>query len=318
MEFITQQAVPLCLCGEISFRYPPELPTAYGLSTAPNNVGPCAGANIRASLFKNCSAPADALQQLAEGLISTSGSKPMNSSAVRQEEVGNLLLASLPPDEFRQLAPQLARVGLEAGARLYEPEEVVPFIHFAEGGLLSLLSTLEDGVSVEVGALGREGLGGLLVLLGSDVAAHTAAVRVGATALRIRTTQARECFERLPGFRARVLRYSRLLMSQVSQATLCNTTHTVEQRLARWLMLARLRLGGETIPVTHESLSHMLGVRRSGVTVTVGTLGQAGLVSHGRGFVRVEDAAGLANASCVCYRPLAEEYDNFSNSLSTL
>ncbi|HEX8337540.1 MAG TPA: hypothetical protein VF621_12470, partial [Pyrinomonadaceae bacterium] len=107
--------------------------------------------------------------------------------AVRQEEVGNLLLAALPPEEFRQLAPHLTRVGLEAGERLYEPEEAVPFVHFTEGGLLCLLSTLEDGASVEVGALGREGLGGLLVLFGAEVAAHTAAVRVGATALRVRT-----------------------------------------------------------------------------------------------------------------------------------
>jgi CRP-like cAMP-binding protein len=235
--------------------------------------------------------------------------------AVRQEEVGNLLLASLPPEEFRELAPQLARVGLEAGARLYDPAGVVPYIHFAEGGLLSLLSTLEDGASTEVGALGREGLGGLLVLLGSDVAAHVAAVCVGGSALRIRTTQARECFERLPGFRGRVLRYSRMLMSQVSQTTLCNTLHTVEQRLARWLMLARMRLGSDKIPVTHETLSHMLGVRRSGVTVTVGALAQAGLVSHGRGFIRVEDAAGLGGAACGCYGLLSDEYGRFINNL---
>jgi len=242
----------------------------------------------------------------------------MSLATVRQEEVGNLLLASLPPEEFRQLAPRLARVSLDAGERLYEPAEAVPFIHFTEGGLLSLLSTLEDGVSVEVGGLGREGLGGVLVLLGSDVAAHTAAVRVGASALRIRTAQARECFERLPGFRARVLRYSRLLMSQVSQTTLCNTLHTVEQRLARWLLLARMRLGSDTIHVTHEALSHMLGVRRSGVTVTVGALAQAGLVSHGRGFVRVEDAAGLRATSCECQGLFADEYGNFINNLDTL
>ncbi|HEX7317995.1 MAG TPA: Crp/Fnr family transcriptional regulator [Pyrinomonadaceae bacterium] len=242
----------------------------------------------------------------------------MRPLTVRQEEVGNLLLASLPPEEFRQLAPHLTRVGLEAGERLYAPEEVVPFIHFAEGGLLSLLSTLGDGGVVEVGALGREGLGGLLVLLGSDVAAHTAAVRVGGGALRVRTTQARECFELLPGFRARVLSYSRVLLSQVSRTTLCNTRHTVEQRLARWLLLARMRLDSDTIPMTHEYLSRMLGVRRSGVTVTVGELERAGLVSHVRGFVLVEDVAGLCAVACGCYGLLSEEYGDFINNLATL
>lgn len=241
----------------------------------------------------------------------------MHPLAVRQEEVGNLLLASLPPEEFRQLAPQLTRVGLEPGQRLYELEEAVPFVHFTEGGLLALLSTLEDGTSVEVGSLGHEGLGGLLALLGSDAAAHTSVVRVGGAALRMRMTQARECLERLPSFRARVLRYSRLLMSQVSQTTLCNTMHTVGQRLARWMMLARMRLGSETIPVTHDFLSHMLGVRRSGVTVTIGEFEQKGYVSHGRGFVRVEDAARLGAAACGCYRLLVEEYTKFINNLDT-
>ena len=242
----------------------------------------------------------------------------MQPLAVRQEEVGNLILASLPPEEFRQLAPQLTRVRLEVGERLYETEEVIGHVHFPEGGLLSLLSTLEDGASVEVAGLGREGSGGLLVLLGSTAAAHTAAVRVGATALRIRTTAARECFERLHGLRARVLRYSRLLMSQVSQTTLCNTSHTVEQRLARWLLLARMRLGSDTITVTHESLSQMLGVRRSGVTVAVGELERRGLVGHGRGFVRVESAAEMRSAACGCYPLLAEEYEKFINNLTTI
>jgi CRP-like cAMP-binding protein len=240
----------------------------------------------------------------------------MRPLAVRQEEVGNLLLASLPPEEFRQLAPQLARVGLEAGRRVCEPDEVVPFIHFAEGGLLSVLTTSEDGNSIEVGALGREGLGGLFVLLGADVAAHAAVVRVGASALRVRTTQARECFERLPGFRARVLRYSRLVASQVSQTTLCNTLHTVEQRLARWLLLARMRLGADTVPVTHESLSHMLGVRRSGVTVAVGALERDGLLTRGRGFVRVERPSELGAVACGCNGLLTDEYGNFINDLA--
>jgi CRP-like cAMP-binding protein len=242
----------------------------------------------------------------------------MHPLALRQEEVGNLLLASLPPEEFRQLAPRLARVGLEAGRYLYALDELIPFIYFAEGGLLSLLTTLEDGTSIEVGALGREGLAGLLVLLGAGVAAHTAVVRVGASALRMRTTQAREYFEQLPAFRSRVLRYSGLLASQVSQTTLCNTLHTVEQRLARWLLLARVRLGTDTIPVTHELVSHMLGVRRSGVTVAFGTLERDGLLTRGRGFVRVERPPELGAVACGCYGLLADEYGTFINDLAGL
>lgn len=234
---------------------------------------------------------------------------------VRQAETGNLLLASLPPEEFGRLARGLARVELRSGQRLYELAGAVRHVHFPEGGLFSLLSTLDDGASVEVAALGREGLGGLLVLLGSDAAAHTAAVQAGGAALRLRTGQAREYLSQLPAFRAAVLRYARLLLSQVSRTTLCNTLHTVEQRLARWILLGRMRLGADTLPVTHEHLSQMLGVRRSGVTVAVGALERAGLITRGRGAVTVAEPAGLMRACCGCAAGLTDEYDSYINDL---
>ncbi|HEX8557577.1 MAG TPA: Crp/Fnr family transcriptional regulator [Pyrinomonadaceae bacterium] len=234
---------------------------------------------------------------------------------IRQEEVGNLLIASLPPEEFGRLAPGLARVELRAGRRLYDLEGAIRNVHFPEGGLFSLLSTLGDGASVEVAALGREGLGGLPVLLGSDAAVHTAAVQVGGAALRLKTERARECLGQLPAFRAAVLRYARLLLAQVTRTTLCNTLHTVEQRLARWILLGRMRLGSDTLPVTHEHLSQMLGVRRSGVTVAVGALERAGLVTRGRGALTVAEPAGLKRVCCGCAAGLTDEYDSYINDL---
>jgi CRP-like cAMP-binding protein len=232
---------------------------------------------------------------------------------VRQEEVRNVILASLPAEEFAEVAPLLLPVGLETGDRIYDMEEVVRFVHFIDGGLLSLLSTLEDGTSIEVGSLGREGMGGLSVLLGADRAAHTGLVQAAGTAFRMRTEHARECFARLPGFQQKLLRYTRLLMSQITLTAACNTLHTVEERLARWLLMCRRRLESDRLPLTHEFLSHMLGVRRSGVTVAVGILQQAGFIRHSRGTIVVTDPEGLRAASCECVRLMTEEYDAYLN-----
>lgn len=225
----------------------------------------------------------------------------------------NIILASLPADEFEEIARNAESVRLEAGERLYEPEEVVRHVHFINDGLLSLLSTLEDGTSIEVGALGREGVGGLSVLLGSDVAAHTGMVQVAGTAFRVRTEQARTAFRSLPMFQQKILSYTRMLMSQISMTAACNTLHTVEERLARWLLMCGRRLQSDDLPLTQEFLSHMLGVRRSGVTVAVGMLERAGLISHSRGAIHIVDAERLKEAACECVRAMADEFDKFVN-----
>jgi CRP-like cAMP-binding protein len=237
----------------------------------------------------------------------------MPAANVRQEEVGNRILASLPAEEFAELAPLLVPVGLETGDRLYDEEEVIRHVHFIESGLLSLLSTLADGTSIEVGALGREGMGGLSLLLGADKAAHTALTQAGGMALRMRAEHAREAFGRLPAFQAKMLRYTRMLMSQISITAACNTLHTVEERLARWLLMCRRRCESDRLPLTQEFLSHMLGVRRSGVTVAVGLLEQAGFVRHSRGAIIVTDPEGLRDASCECVKAMMEEYDSYLN-----
>ena len=237
----------------------------------------------------------------------------MSSASVRQEEVSNKILASLPPEEFAEVAPLLDVVGLEVGNRLYDVGEVIRHVHFIDSGLLSLLSTLEDGTSIEVGALGREGLGGLSVLLGADRAGHTGLTQVAGTAFRMKTEHARDAFRRLPAFQGKILRYTRMLMSNISLTAACNTLHTVEERLARWLLMSRRRVESDRLPLTQEFLSHMLGVRRSGVTVAVGILQQAGLVTHSRGVINVTDPEGLREASCECVKAMMEEYDNFLN-----
>jgi CRP-like cAMP-binding protein len=235
----------------------------------------------------------------------------LSAAEARQEEVSNLILSSLPAQEFSELAPSLERVSFATGETLFEVEDDAARVYFIESGLLSLISTLEDGNSIEVAALGREGLGGLIMLLGADAAAHTALAQIGGEALCVRTERAREAFRGLRAFQARVLAYTRMLMTHVTQTAACNTLHTVEERLARWLLMCRRRLGSDSIPLTQEFLSHMLGVRRSGVTVAVGILEQAGLIAHSRGNIVVTDAEGLREVSCECIRVMTEEFESF-------
>ena len=238
----------------------------------------------------------------------------MPAAEARQEEVSNVILASLPAWEFAEIAPALERVRFATGETLYKVEDPSARVYFVESGLLSLIFILEDGTSIEVAALGREGLAGLVMLLGADAAVHTALAQIGGEALSLRTESARAAFRRLPAFQARVLGYTRMLMAHVTQTAACNTLHTVEQRLSRWLLMCRRRLGSDTIPLTQEFLSHMLGVRRSGVTVAVGELEQAGLVTHRRGSVVVRDPEGLRGVSCECIKVLTEEYEDFVNA----
>lgn len=240
----------------------------------------------------------------------------MPAAEVRQEEVANVILASLPAAEFEQLAPSLERVSFATGETLFEVESAPGRVYFIESGLLSFISTLEDGTSIEVAALSREGLGGLLMLLGADAAVHTALAQMGGHALCLRIERAREAFRRMPEFQSRVLAYTRMLMAHVTQTAACNTLHTVEQRLARWLLMCSRRIESDTIPLTQEFLSHMLGVRRSGVTVAVGMLEQAGYITHSRGTVVVTDPDGLLGVSCECIRVLTDEFEGFVGGVS--
>jgi CRP-like cAMP-binding protein len=233
------------------------------------------------------------------------------SAEVRQEEVSNVILASLPAHEFEELVPSLERLRFATGERLFEVEDRPGRVYFIESGLLSLIATLEDGTSIEVAALGREGLAGLVMILGADAAVHTALAQIGGEGIALRTERAREAFRRLPAFQSRVLAYTRMLMAHVTQTAACNTLHTVEQRLARWLLMCSRRIESDTIPLTQEFLSHMLGVRRSGVTVAVGILENEGLITHSRGNVVVTDADGLRGVSCECIKVLTDEFGEF-------
>jgi CRP-like cAMP-binding protein len=223
-------------------------------------------------------------------------------------DVGNALLAALPPEDMARLRQRLQPVELYFNQTLYASESAVEAVLFPESGMVSLLATLDDGEQIEVGISGREGLVGLPLVLGDDRSLVEARVQLGGTALRIGAAAFRDEMERSPALRRLLLRYAHAFHVQVTLTAACNARHAIENRLARWLLIAHDRAETDDFAMTHEFISMMLGVRRPGVTIAAGILQKAGLVHYARGRMAIMDRHGLEAASCECYHTARREF----------
>lgn len=220
----------------------------------------------------------------------------------------NRLLAALPPEDFALIAGALERVELPGNLTLFGPLEPIGGVHFIEAGAVSMMAMLADGSYVEIGTAGREGMVGLPLLLGADAASCEARVQMAGTALRLPAAAFHEALERSPGLRRLLLRYALAFQGLVAQTAACLARHVIEQRLARWLLLAHDRMEGGRLQLTQEFLSTLLGVRRPGITVAAGLLRDSGLIRCDRGQITVLDRLGLEAASCECYEACRREF----------
>jgi CRP-like cAMP-binding protein len=219
----------------------------------------------------------------------------------------NWLLA-LPTGEFERLHPHLETIPLVRQRFLLPAGEPLQYVYFPYAGVVSLLVTMNDGSTVEVATVGREGMLGVSVLLEADPPPYGMVCQIPGEAARLLTTSFVQLVDQLPTFRHRVKRYTLGLLHEVARTAACNRLHSVEQRLARWLLLSRDRVGADTFSITHESLAQMLGARRPFVTRTAAALQRAGLIQYGRGAIRILDAAGLEAVACEDYRATKQEY----------
>jgi CRP-like cAMP-binding protein len=178
---------------------------------------------------------------------------------IEQPAVRNRLLAALSPDDFGLLARSLNPASLDLKQILYAPGQTIESVYFPEGGIVSMLVMLEDGAAQEVGLIGREGLVGLPALLGADSTPMEAMVQASGSALRIRAAELKTAFDHSPTLRALLLRYMQALHLQVSLTAACNGRHALEERFARWLLMAHDRAEGDRFPMTQEFMSMMLG-----------------------------------------------------------
>jgi CRP-like cAMP-binding protein len=222
--------------------------------------------------------------------------------------VQNRFLATMPPADFEQLRPYLRVVELKRHAVIHETGKPVDAVFFVESGLVSRVARTQADGPVEVAMVGHSGLIGLSVVLGTMVALHRTVVQIPGLALRISASDLQTVMTRSPEIRDHLLRYVQLLMSQKAQVALCNAKHEIDKRLARWLLLAHDRVGGNQLPVTHDLLAMMLGVRRAGVSEALATLEAKGVVAKSRGALKIVDQEALKAHACECYKIIEERF----------
>ena len=223
----------------------------------------------------------------------------------------NRLLASLPPPDYARLRAELEPVRLAKGFVLYDMGDSVRYAYFLTGGMASLLAAAGAHEVVQVAMVGNEGVVGIPAFLRVNVMPYRVTVQLPTTALRIRASVLSAEVGTCGALTDALLRYLHMLVTQITQSAVCNRYHTIEERLCRWLLLSRDRARADVLPLTQETLAHMLGVQRTGVTAAAGSLQRAGLISYRRGKIHVLDARGLRAAACECYRVVSEEIAQF-------
>jgi len=212
--------------------------------------------------------------------------------------VENRLLAALPDEVFARLLPHLQRVSFALGDVVYESSERMERLYFPTTCIVSLLYTMTDGATAEMGLVGNDGIVGIALFMGGNTVPNRA---VAPTLL--------EEFRRGGPCQLLLLRYTQALITQISQTAVCNRLHAVEQRLCRWLLLTHDRVRSAELLLTQEFIANMLGGRRESVTKAAGRLQKAGLIRYVRGYITILDRKGLEAASCECYQVVKTEFD---------
>jgi CRP-like cAMP-binding protein len=225
----------------------------------------------------------------------------------------NRLLASLPKKEYERLLPELKPITLTFGEVLYQPGDTMKHVYFPTDSIVSLLSAMSEKASLEVGMIGNEGMAGLPIFMGVNVSRNRALVQGSGSAMRMTSVAVRHEANRLGTLHRLMHRYAHSLLTQVSQAAACNRFHSVDARLARWLLMTSDRLGTDEFRLTQEFMSNMLGVRREGVNKAAGTLQAAKLIRYSRGVITILNHRALERKSCECYAIIKSESDEYLN-----
>ncbi len=221
----------------------------------------------------------------------------------------NSLLASMSPSVRDRLVPDLVPVTFDRNQILHNPGETVDTIYFLETGICSVVVSMEDGTTVEVGIIGRDSFVGLPAVLGTGHSPNRSFIQLPGSGYSIKANRLREHLSEPSGeFRAWMYRGVHALLAQTSQIAACNRVHELEERLARWLLMCHDRVQSDQLPITHEFLAMMLGTRRSTVTVTARMLHKSGLIEYSRGKVTIQNREGLEEAACECYSTIHDEY----------
>jgi CRP-like cAMP-binding protein len=239
----------------------------------------------------------------------------LNGIAMPKAEIdetqSNRLLGALEPASRKRIGPHLQPITFKLGAVVCEAGGLLKHAYFPQGSVLSLLTILENGSAIETANIGREGAFGLFAAMYSRVSFNRCLVQLEGDMVRCPIAILQSEFRNSEHVRNLFVSYSETLLSQVQQTVACNSMHTTEERICRWLLMMHDRAQGKALPYTHEFLSHMLGANRKSVTLAAQAMQAAGLISYRRGKIMVIDRPGLEKASCECYAIVKERFDAF-------
>lgn len=213
----------------------------------------------------------------------------------------NRLLQTLSAADFGAIRPHLQSVELSRDTTLVEAGAELTQIYLPHSGVISMLVSFSEGQAVEVAMVGRDGIIGGLEALGDGIALTDAVVLCPGTASILSIAQLRQVARQSATLRDLLVRHAQALLGQAQQSVACNASHSVEERLSRWLLHARDLWDGETLPMTQELLARMIGVQRNAVSIVAHALQQADVLSYSRGQIEITDLQALKDTACECY-----------------
>jgi CRP-like cAMP-binding protein len=221
---------------------------------------------------------------------------------------GNQILASLKPADLALLESDLASIELPLRRQLELRGRPIENIYFLDSGLASMVVSASANHNIEVGIVGREGMTGLPVLLGVERPVHETFIQTAGNGWRISAERLSAALEQSPSLHRSFLRYAHTLVAQIAYTALANGRYKIEERLARWLLMADDRADGQAIHLTHEFLALMLGARRASVTLALSDLQKRGVVRMVRGCITIQNRAALEEAANGSYGAPEAEY----------
>jgi CRP-like cAMP-binding protein len=227
----------------------------------------------------------------------------------------NRILAVLPADDYQRVRGLSEQVSLVRGDTIYRAGDKIDRCYFPDRGMISLLSLSENGNSVEIGYTGFEGMIGLPLFFGRNEMPYQALAQSPSDCLVMNADAAIDMFERSTFFRDAVLRFSYVVLKQVSQTCVCNQFHTIESRICRWLSVMCERSGQKHLRLTQEFLALMLGVQRTSVGIAAGSMQDRGIIKYSRGLIEVLDIERLRGLACECFHVVNAEYHRFLSEI---
>ena len=235
----------------------------------------------------------------------------MNENALQNIPPGNKMLAALPAKEYRRLANKLEPFELKFGETIYKPDVNMKDVYFPNSGIVSFMTAIEKGSTLEAGFVGNEGMVGLSAFLGTTKSPNSAVVRATGIAWKMKAADfLKECRENISLLRV-VHRYTHLLLTQLSLIGACNRFHPIIKRLTCWLLMTSDRLETDKFHITQEFISNMLGVRREAIAIAAASMQEKQLISYSRGNLSILNRVSLEEFACKCYGIIKVEEQNY-------